>query len=67
LGPEMVLPAPVHRHAGKQAKKGDFSADFLFDLPEPPPYNPRPRCFAAEGYEVVLPLIFKVKIANGAV
>jgi hypothetical protein len=44
----MVWRALVHRRAGRQAKKGGFSADFLFDLPEPRTYNPRPRCFAAK-------------------
>jgi len=39
-----------------QGKKSPKSRIFLFDLRKSPPYNPRPRCFAAKGYEVVLPV-----------
>jgi len=39
-----------------EPKKRRKSRIFLFDLRKSPPYNPRPRCFAAHGYEVVLPV-----------
>ena len=49
----------AHRPANTPGKKGDFPGDFPFDLPEPPPYNPRPRCFAADGLEVVFTVDFQ--------
>jgi len=47
-------------------KKSRKSRIFLFDLRKSPPYNPRPRCFAAKGFDVVLPLICDVKFVERA-
>jgi hypothetical protein len=42
----------------EKLKKRRKTRIFPFDLGKSPPYNPRPRCFAATGYEVVLPVDF---------
>jgi hypothetical protein len=48
---------------GKKSRKYRF---FLFDLRKSRPYNPRPRCFASDGYEVVLPVEFRREIRRRA-
>jgi hypothetical protein len=40
-------------------KKSRKTRLFSFDLRKSRPYNPRPRCFAAIGSEVVLPFDFR--------
>jgi hypothetical protein len=54
--------------ADANEEKTDFFAFLAFDLPKPPTYNPRPRCFAAVAEKQCLSLNLDVKIvANGAV
>ena len=40
-------------------KKSRKTRIFVFDLRKSPPYNPRPRCFAANGFEVVFTVDFR--------
>ena len=40
-------------------KKSPKTRLLLFDLGKSPPYNPRPRCFAATGFGVVFPVDFR--------
>jgi hypothetical protein len=43
-------------------KKSPKTRLFLFDLVKPPPYNPRPRCFAALAPKWCFSLILDVKV-----
>jgi hypothetical protein len=53
---------------GMGTEKTKFFAFFAFDLPNPPTYNPRPRCFAAVAEKRCSSLNSDVKfVANGAV
>jgi hypothetical protein len=51
---------------GKSFKKKQKTWRFLFDLGKSPPYNPRPRCFAAPGPEVVFTVDFRREIRRRA-
>ena len=61
-GPANPMGGPAGK--GPQAnapkrKKSPKTRLLQFDLGKSPPYNPRPRCFAATGFGVVFPVDFR--------